>query len=144
MWKRNAENLPAWVASGRWGRRRVRVSECCTVVKAEHLHRRLKSSALTPAMGDIITANVAGDIIEAVFAPNRVWRPGRVFLICSTCSRRSTRLYRPDARADLRCRRCWGLTYESSACWSYHGPVGRLSNFSTTHAKRFSMKARAR
>jgi hypothetical protein len=38
---------------------------------------------------------------------------GRIFLVCPRCSRRVTRVYVPTSNADPRCRRCWGLSYES-------------------------------
>lgn len=44
---------------------------------------------------------------------NAIWRFGRVFLRCSQCSRRVTRLYLPTRGSWLACRTCWGLSYAS-------------------------------
>lgn len=49
---------------------------------------------------------------------NAVWRRGRLFLRCPHCERRAARLYVPVVNLEPRCRRCWGLSYESQA-WSY-------------------------
>jgi hypothetical protein len=56
--------------------------------------------------------------VEAEALPNAVWRRGRLFFRCSACGRRATRLYVPVLGQPLRCRRCWGLSYESQS-WSY-------------------------
>jgi len=50
---------------------------------------------------------------------NAVWRRGRVFLVCPSCSRRCTRLYVPVENRALACRSCWGLTYESRTLLNY-------------------------
>jgi hypothetical protein len=49
---------------------------------------------------------------------NAVWRRGRLFFRCPACQGRVTRLYVPIAGRQPRCRRCWGLSYESQS-WSY-------------------------
>jgi hypothetical protein len=51
--------------------------------------------------------------------PNAVWRFGRAFFRCPACDRLSTRLYLPTVEAPLRCRRCWGLSYESRQLRGY-------------------------
>ena len=63
-------------------------------------------------------------------APHAVaWRPG------CTCQ--------PGERG-LRCRRCWGLSYESQK-WSYHGDWwARLPNYTTTERQREERRAEAR
>jgi hypothetical protein len=50
---------------------------------------------------------------------NAVWRRGRVFLWCSRCRLRCTRLYLPRKDSWLACRRCWGLTYQSRTQQNY-------------------------
>lgn len=58
--------------------------------------------------------------------PNKVWRNGRVFLICPRCERRCTRLYLPVVTSWLACRTCWGLTYASRTLQNYKdSPYGR-------------------
>lgn len=78
---------------------------------------------------------------------NAVWRLGRVFLQCPACGRRTTRLYVPVAGLALRCRPCWGLSYESQS-WSYRpvaevGPWGCLSRY-TTQLRRHERQRAAR
>jgi hypothetical protein len=65
--------------------------------------------------------------IAAEVRPNAVWRRGRLFLRCPACQRRATRLYVPREDLPPRCRRCWGLSYQSQS-WSYKptGPLGAL------------------
>src|SRR5229473_1410253 len=59
--------------------------------------------------------------------PNPIWRRGRLFYRCPACGRRATRLYVPFSGLQPRCRRCWGLSYESQS-WSYEGDAsGRRS-----------------
>jgi hypothetical protein len=50
---------------------------------------------------------------------NRVWRPGRPFLLCA-CRRRRTRLFLPLASHNiLACRTCLGLAFSSRTLWNY-------------------------
>lgn len=124
-------DAPVWVSSGRWGRRRARVAECVGVVRAEDVYAKLLTDSppgtVGPGWRGHATFTLAsGEGGERHFRievrANPVWRMGRVFLRCPACDRRATRLYVPVADADLRCRRCWGLSYESQS-WSYRSEV---------------------
>jgi hypothetical protein len=63
--------------------------------------------------------------IAVEVVPNAVWRRGRLFFRCAHCQRRATRLYVPRVGLEPRCRRCWGLSYESQS-WCYK-PCGFLA-----------------
>jgi hypothetical protein len=115
---------------GRWGRRRTRVSECVYILRAEHAYTTLLKARPELAPGDVagLSVTVDGRVLEAacVVVANRVWRRGRVFLVCLKCERRATRLYLPTLDSpQLACRRCWGLTYDSRTLRNYkdRGPV---------------------
>jgi hypothetical protein len=104
--------------SGRWGRRRTRVTECWAVVWAEELYTELLRSGGGPvrpgSCGRAVWKFEGQDhAADWEIRANAVWRHGRVFLRCPACSRLATRLYLPTAHAWLACRRCWGLTYHS-------------------------------
>jgi hypothetical protein len=118
------DELPVSI-SGRWGPRRVCVTECSTVVTAEDVYDCLlvSGSKFGPGAYGEILMTVDGTTRFAKFEvrPNAIWRQGRVFLRCDFCKRRCTRLYMPTLRNPLRCRRCWGLTYESSRAHNYRG-----------------------
>ena len=114
----------AWCPSGRWGPRRVRVSECWAVLRAEDLYTALLrddlSRARPGARGEVSwtlrtteTEPIQAATVSWELVANRVWRFGRVFLGCPNCRRRATRIYVPKAWAAPRCRTCWGLTYGS-------------------------------
>lgn len=110
--------VPIWVSSGRWGPRRVRVSECVAVLKAEHVYDELLLKGICrPGWRGTIWVDVHGGRpacpLVADVRPNAIWRAGRVFVRCPRCEYWATRLYVPVAGVDLRCRRCWGLSYES-------------------------------
>lgn len=138
---RLAKGLTVWV-QGRWGRRRVRVSECSTVIRAENCYRELLFAGISvDADCEVVSAGPCGARYRATSLPNGLWRGGRIFLICDGCGRRSTRLYAPAAGHQLRCRRCWGLTYESRAVWSYHGELSRYACYATTAGKRAASMA---
>jgi hypothetical protein len=64
-----------------------------------------------------------------VLRPNSIWRGGRVFLICSNCSRPATRLYlvRPETTSPA-CRNCWSLAYPSQLR-NYKDNAGPLRGF---------------
>lgn len=64
---------------------------------------------------------LAGDAftIQIEITRNQIWRFGRLMLRCSRCQRRCTRLYLPIEGCNLRCRRCWGLTYASRTLRNY-------------------------
>jgi len=58
---------------------------------------------------------------------NRLWAHGRVFLRCSRCGHRVTRLYLVTLEsARLECRRCLGLTYWSRTHSEYRRRGGWL------------------
>ncbi len=110
-------DVPVWVSSDRWGRRRARVTECWAVLCAEHVYTFLLRGPEPVEAGGRgkVTWTPDGWSFTADFEirANSVWRHGRVFLRCSRCSRLATRLYVPTETAWLACRRCWGLTYQS-------------------------------
>jgi hypothetical protein len=82
-----------------------------------------KTFAWTPPDG----AGASWDV-KAEVLPNAVWRRGRLFFRCPRCEQRVTRLYIPLAGLEPRCRRCWGLSYESQS-WSYNASGGLGSLF---------------
>lgn len=115
---------PVWCAGGRWGPRRVRVTECVSVLRAEDLYTALlkeNASAVSPGAAGTASYTVEGGKFTAGWEirQNAVWRRGRAFLCCSRCAKRCTRLYLPLASLWLACRRCWGLTYQSRALQNY-------------------------
>lgn len=133
-----------WCPGGRWGPRRTRVTECYGVVRAEDVYTALifdNKDRSTPRPGIVGSANLRigeRDVsLDWELRVNAVWRVGRLFLKCRSCSRRCTRLYMPLANLDLRCRTCYGLSYYSRALNNYkdslwgRGPFARM--FMTTH-----------
>jgi hypothetical protein len=115
-----------WCPSGRWGPRRVRVSECAGVLQAEDVYTDLiRSGPSRLRLGVTGTTDWAlPGRQETVYVtwelrPNAVWRFGRVFLRCPQCERLASRLYVPRVGDPHACRRCWGLTYESRQLRSY-------------------------
>ncbi len=129
-------------ASGKWGRRRVRTSECWATIRAEDTYTAVAASKL-PAGASGTRAKVTWTIGarhlmgECELVPNPIWRAGRLFLICPRCAHRCTRLYLPLESSWLACRQCWGLTYDSRAISNYkdslwgRGAFARM--FRTTH-----------
>lgn len=129
-------------ASGKWGRRRVRTSECWATIRAEDSYTAVTGSTFPPEASKsraqltwTIGARQLSGNCELV--PNRIWRAGRLFLLCPRCARRCTRLYLPLESSWLACRQCWGLTYDSRAISNYkdtlwgRGAFARM--FRTTH-----------
>jgi hypothetical protein len=118
------EELPVYV-EGRWGRRRVCVTECAATLTSEDVYSFFSESglALRPGVRGRLRFTVAGmgEPIDFEVRPNLVWRRGRVFLRCTHCRRRCTRLYMPCLEDPLRCRQCWRLTYESAQSHNYRG-----------------------
>lgn len=117
--------------SARWGRRRVRVTECAFVLRAEALYDQMLREGHPPAPGGRGQAfvTVAGRSLAADWTAvaNRLWVYGRVFLRCPRCGDRVARLYLPTLRSPgLECRRCWGLTYHSRTHGNYHRYGGGL------------------
>jgi hypothetical protein len=109
---------------GRWGRRRTRVTECWSTLRAEDIYSALleeKGSAVGPGALGTLTYTVEGRQFSASWEvrQNAVWRHGRVFLRCPRCSLPCTRLYLPVRDSWLACRRCWGLTYTSRTLQNY-------------------------
>ncbi len=124
-------------ASGRRGIRRVRVTECWTVLRAEDVYTALlQHDALLVGPGAKGTSRYTVQGREFIASwevrQNAVWRRGRVFLRCDRCSLACTRLYMPLADSRLGCRRCWGLTYGSRTQQNYkntlwgRGPIARM------------------
>lgn len=131
---------------GRWGPRRTRVTECYAILKAEDVYTSLlKDSTKTAAPGAHGTASytLEGRTFTASWEvrQNAVWRRGRVFLRCSRCERRCTRLYLPLATSWLACRRCWGLTYASRTLYNYKDSLwgrGRIARMFGTSQRQWA------
>ena len=119
------------IASGRWGRRRVRVTECYAVLRAEDAYTTvLRDCGGQATLGRRVTVecSISGRDMTAVceVRANAIWRGGRLFYRCPRCDRRCTRLYLPLADSRLACRRCWGLTYNARTLANYKDtPWGR-------------------
>jgi hypothetical protein len=126
---------------GRWGPRRVRTSECFTVIRAEDVYTALlrdDADRVSPGARGTTTwkwrdreATAGWEVRQ-----NAVWRRGRVFLRCPRCLRRCTRVYVPLKTSWPACRRCWGLSYDSRQLLNYkdtlwgRGALARM--FATT------------
>ena len=145
--------VPVWVSSGRWGPRRARVGQCVTL-GAEFVYGQLiceeqkfgpgwrATLSWTPHGGTGTSWDITAEVL-----PNAVWRRGRLFFRCAHCRRRATRLYVPVVGVEPRCRRCWGLSYESQS-WSYK-PCGMFAclgpiAYATTAARREERQLAAR
>src|SRR5688572_19979249 len=94
---------------GRWGRRRTRVGECWSILRAEDLYTVLlrdKADAVRPGAAGTAIWKIEGREHTAQWEirHNAVWRRGRVFLRCTRCSLRCTRLYLPVETSWLACR----------------------------------------
>lgn len=119
------EQAGANCPNGRWGRRRVRVTECWRVIRVEELYTallKLDAPTVVPGARDIALCEPGAGkrlLVGWEVRPNPVWRHGRLFLLCSRCERRCTRLYLPVAGSWPHCRRCWGLTYASRTLQNY-------------------------
>lgn len=116
---------------GRWGRRRVRVSECWAVVQAEEVYTQLVlRGRCVPGWSarlQVTFKDEADRSFRVEVRPNAVWRRGRVFFECDRCRRRCTRLHLPLPDAPLACRRCYGLTFWSRTCLNYKDRVPRVA-----------------
>jgi len=146
--------VPVWVSSGRWGPRRARVEQCVVALAAELVYDKLIREGVPLKPGWRTTGSWEspdgsgrswGISIEVV--ANAVWRCGRLFLRCPSCLKRATRLYVPVRGLEPRCRRCWGLSYESQS-WSYKpmGSFGRILGpiaYATTDARRQERRQKA-
>lgn len=115
---------------GRWGRRRVRVTECWYTLRAEVLYTELLEShpSCGPGLAGSADLTIAARKLSFGWElrPNAVWGRGRLFLTCARCRRHATRLYLPREDSWLACRRCWGLTYESRQHRNYKDRCTRL------------------
>jgi hypothetical protein len=128
-----------WVSSGRWGPKRVRVSQCLALRAEDAYTCLLRENAARVRPGEQGSArwtvsDSSGE--SASFAAdwelraNGVWRHGRLFFRRPKCSRLATRLYVPRVDMGAACRRCWGLTYESRQERNYK-PRGSILGFLT-------------
>lgn len=118
-------DAPVWCRAGRWGPRRVRTNEC-HVVRAEELYTTLlreaaKGHRIGPGSAGTANYLLCGHSLTASWEirANPIWRFGRVFFRCARCGRLCSRLYLPLADLDLRCRRCYGLSYASRTLQNY-------------------------
>jgi hypothetical protein len=142
--------VPVWCSGGRWGPRRVRVGQCL-VLRAEEVYEQIVLDGKESRPGWRGTAHLvapgsppAGWPAAFEVRPHSIWRRGRVFFRCASCGCLATRMYLPPGGGGLRCRRCWGLSYESQK-WSYHGDWwARLPNYTTTERQREERRAEAR
>ena len=134
-------DLAVYCPGGRWGPRRTRVTECYAVIKAEDVYTAIfEQKGVAPRTGARGSATSTFPDSQVTFdwetRHNAIWRLGRVFLRCSRCAERCTRLYLPLKHSRPACRRCWGLTYASRTLHNYkdslwgRGPIARM--FSTT------------
>jgi hypothetical protein len=135
-------DVPVWIASGRWGPKRIRVSQCPVVLRAEAVYTGLlrdNHQQARPGAEGSLSCTFEGQseplTADWELRANAVWRFGRLFLRCPACARRATRLYVPKLGVGfgLRCRRCWGLTYESRQERSYKASGGRRNPPSMSH-----------
>lgn len=127
-------------SGSRFGRRRVRVTECAFVLRAEALYDHMIREGHPPAPGGrgqaLITVAGRSLAAEWTVAPNRLWAYGRVFLGCPRCGERAARLYLPTRHSPgLECRRCLGLTYHSRTHGNYHRSGGLLAAFGFSPAE---------
>jgi len=159
-WVTRAE-AGVWCPSGRWGPRRTRVNECFSVLHAETVYTEMLRNdghRVRPGGAGTVTYTLESREHTASFEirQNAVWRHGRVFLRCSRCGGRCTRLYLPLETSSLACRKCWGLTYVSRALLNYkdslwgRGWVARMFGTTqrewaaqTTHDRRHARRARS-
>jgi hypothetical protein len=140
------EDAAVWCLSGRWGPKRVRVTQCWAILAAERLYTELLRgdlSRMKPGGRGRVTWSPPGQSVtlDWQLRANAVWRFGRVFLTCPQCSRRSTRIYVPLENSWPACRRCWGLTYESRQHSNYRGD-GWFSPRSLAESQTFHARQR--
>lgn len=102
------------------------------MLAAEMLYHKLlcDGTQLVPGWRSTLTCVVGGatfENIETELRANAVWRRGRLFFQCRNCGHSATRLYIPIEGYEPRCRRCWGLSYQSqSRSYKPCGLLGRL------------------
>lgn len=121
---RTRDELRTFV-SGRWGARRVRVSEC-HVIKAETLYAEMLWLGRAVKPGERGEFYIDGFLVLWETLHNPIWVFGRLFLRCRRCGTRATRLYVPKLQCEPECRKCWGLTYTARTHWSYRRHGGGL------------------
>jgi len=120
------------------------------VLRAENVYTSLLRGSEPVAAGDRgeVAWTLPGDrsfTVAFEIRANSVWRHGRVFLQCSQCSRRATRLYVPTATSWAACRRCWGLTYRSRTQNNYKdGAGGLLAHLGVSHRLMAQMQTAGR
>jgi hypothetical protein len=95
----------------------MRVESCWATLKAEDLYRSLPPSETAP--GEIFHVTTNYGLFQVELRRNPIWARGRLFFICRCCSQRAGRLYIPAEGYDARCRRCWGLAYNSQTQRSF-------------------------
>jgi hypothetical protein len=117
---RPGQEAPVWTNSGRWGPKRVQVTQCWATLKAEDVYTgplRDDAARARPGARGTLEWRLSGRPVEQQveweLRPNTVWRHGRLFFRCPRCARLATRLDVPTEDAGAACRRCFGLTYES-------------------------------
>ena len=130
---RRFTDAAVYVTGGRWGPRRLHVSQCLATLRAEDVYddlMRQGKAGVGPGWRgtpEIRSASGAVWTVAVEIRANPIWRIGRLFFRCSGCDRLATRLYVPVERLDPRCRRCWGLNYRSqSENYKATGYLGRL------------------
>ena len=111
-------------ASGERGRRRLLVTECWSVLRAEDVYTALlqrDAAMVAPGAKGTATYIIEGREFTTSWEvrQNAVWRRGRLFLRCELCRLACTRQYIPLEQSKLACRRCWGLTYPSKTRQNY-------------------------
>ena len=131
--------VPRWYGQhvygyGRRGRRRVRVTECWSVLRAEDVYTELlrdDASRVAPGVKGTAILGIQDREFTASWEvrQNAVWRAERVLLRCPRCLLRCTRLYVPLPDSRIACRQCWGLTYPSRRTTRIRfGDLGSLRN----------------
>src|SRR5262245_13955877 len=145
--------VPVWVPSGRWGPRRARVEQSVTLAAELVYHQMFcEGSTFGPGARAFLSwkpDSVTEWPLETEIVANAVWRRGRLFFRCPACRQRATPLYVPVAGLQPRCRRCWGLSYESQS-WSYKatgflaalGPVAYITTSMRREERRKTARAR--
>ena len=145
------DEVPMWT-SGLWGARRVRDYECAAVLRAELVYHQLicEGTELRPGWRAMLGWPVDGQTwsVEAETVANAVWRRGRLFLRCPACRQRATRLYVPTLGLRPRCRRCWGISYESQSrsykATGFLAALGIALAYETTDERRRQRRRAAR
>lgn len=128
----------AATCSGRWGPRRVRVTQCWATLTAEAIYTELlrdDPAKMQPGRRGSLNWTLPGLSLSLDWElrANAVWRFGRLFLRCPGCDRLATRIYVPAANLRPACRRCWGLTYESRQHRNYKDRGTFLAHLGFTH-----------